>query len=106
MMIGPQKKTKAMRVMNDTGSRILDMDFQDLLADANYKSLTVSREEKNNFDSGFSVTHCVWKMKIPGGTGMSGCVYDVEIHFSRHHPFEPPVVLVPRTTVNICNPSH
>ena len=77
-MVGSPKRTKVMKVLNNTGSRILDMDYADLVADEKYKSLVISRDEQSNFDSGFSAVHCVWKMKIPGGPGFNGCVYDVE----------------------------
>ena len=101
-----QLNKRKRRVLNDTGSRILDMDYKDLIADPNYKSLLAGREEVSNLDSGFSGVHCIWKLRIQRGIDFNCCVYDVEIHFSRHHPFEPPVVLLPRTSTNTCNPIH
>lgn len=49
-----------------------------------------------------------WTLAIPGGKGTSweGLVYDLEINFSRRHPFEPPRVEFPRTHRNVSNPGH
>ncbi|CAN0502581.1 unnamed protein product [Laminaria digitata] len=49
-----------------------------------------------------------WTLAIPGGKGTSweGLVYDLEITFSRRHPFEPPRVEFPRTHRNVSNPGH
>lgn len=33
-------------------------------------------------------------------------MYDVEIHFSRRHPFEPPAVFFSKTSRNFKNPRH
>lgn len=36
----------------------------------------------------------------------AGLNYDVEIRFSRRHPFEPPTVSFPHTVLNRMNPQH
>ncbi|CAM9786861.1 unnamed protein product, partial [Ectocarpus sp. 12 AP-2014] len=49
-----------------------------------------------------------WILDVPGGKGTSweGLVYDLEVTFSRRHPFEPPRVDFPRTHRNVSNPGH
>lgn len=46
-----------------------------------------------------------WNLKVRGrhGTYWAGMVYDLEIVFSRRHPFEAPVILLPQTQRNRAN---
>ncbi|CAM9432751.1 unnamed protein product [Scytosiphon promiscuus] len=78
---------------------LLRSDFDRVRQHPKYKSANVQTKHGSIFQ---------WTLNIPGGKGTSwqGLVYDLDITFSRRHPFEPPRVDFPRTHRNISNPGH
>ncbi|CAM9958492.1 unnamed protein product, partial [Choristocarpus tenellus] len=82
-----------------TMEALLARDFGDVQNDPKLKTAKPKLKDSSFF---------TWVFSAPGGKGTSweGLVYDVEIRFSRRHPFEPPVVSFPRTRRNVANPGH
>ena len=50
-----------MEGLNDTGRRVLAMDYQQILENPKYEALCLTYDYKTNRESGFSAKHCVWK---------------------------------------------
>ncbi|CBJ25451.1 ubiquitin-conjugating enzyme E2W [Ectocarpus siliculosus] len=79
--------------------KLLRSDFDQVRQHPKYQTANVRTEEGSIFK---------WILDVPGGKGTSweGLVYDLEVTFSRRHPFEPPRVDFPRTHRNVSNPGH
>lgn len=83
---------------NGTKRRVLDLDLLQIRGDPRYAEMDVQVHEKPNGQE-------FWRLKVRGDNYYKNYVYEMEIHFSRHHPYEAPSVLFP-TCSNQRNLKH
>ena len=84
---------------NGTKKHVLAQDLSELRESPKYADLGLEVLERSDGQE-------YWKMKIRGTNYYEGNVYDVEIHFSRRHPYEAPMIMFPFTSQNQRNVKH